>query len=97
MLRIIEMKFRGADGVSRVERGHPMVALVPSLVPLARIDAEDRVWAVFANQLRRLAAQRLRLGVFQLAVVITQPDDVLLRDADDLHRRFLFVLSVSPQ
>src|SRR5262249_45099858 len=44
-----------------------------------------------------LAAQRLRFGVLQFAIVIAHPDDVLLRDADDFHRRFLFGLADARQ
>ena len=90
---IIEMKLRRAHRVDGVEGRHAMVGLVPPLVPLAGIDRENRIRPILPDDFGDLTTEHFRRNVFQLAVIVSQPDNILRGNAQDSAGGFFFGLA----
>ena len=95
LIREIEPKLGGAYRIDCVERGHAMVALVPTLIPFARIDAEQNVRADAADDRGRFFGELRLRRIFQHPVVVPKPHDVLFQSAQHPFRDF-FLCSTDP-
>src|SRR5208337_2256313 len=87
----IQVPFGRADRVHRVIGRHAMVGLVPAHGIGARVHAQHYVGTILADQPRHLLHQVARVGVFQHAVVVLQPQDALLCNAHDAAGLLFFV------
>jgi hypothetical protein len=77
----IQPEFRSPHCVNRIERGHPVIALVPAFVPLARINTQQHIWANSPDDGRGLLSKLGLRSIFQHAVVVNHPHDVFFRRA----------------
>lgn len=80
----------GADGVDGDEGGGVVIGFVPAFEFVSGVDAEEGVGLVSADFAGDLFGQFLGVDVFEHAVVVSEPGDVFLGDAEDGAGFFLF-------